>query len=211
MTPNQAASALVIATMAMHEHGIPLMHRVVPMDMPLRLWDHYPLDDVTCPVSGARYFYHLHPEHERGPDEHGHFHLFLPQRAMPAGTAPLRAPAGRVPGASDHVHVAGLSIDRGGLPCSLFTVNRWVTDEWMFGAAAITSRLDRFDLAAAPGDPLVNAWLTAMVALCAREIAEVIEQRDRVIAAEAIDGDDRAFEMLSSLPIDLQALIDRHL
>lgn len=186
------------------------MHRVVPADAPLRQWDHYPPDDAVCAISGARYFYHLHPEGDRDPGEHGHFHLFLPG-AIVTGQHQQSDSAGSVDADShDLVHLVAISIDAAGLPCGLFTVNQWVTGDASVDAATIAQHLHRFSLTAAPGDPLVNAWLTALVQLCADDIVALLHARDRAIAAQGIAGDDRSFEILSAMPLDLQALVDRY-
>lgn len=186
------------------------MHRVVSADAPLRQWDHYPPDDAVCAISGARYFYHLHPEGDRDPGEHGHFHLFLPG-AIVGGPGHRSDTADPIAfGYHDLVHLVAISIDAVGLPCGLFTVNQWVTGDAPVDAATIARKLHRFSLTAAPGDPLVNAWLTALVQLCAEDIVALLHARDRAIAAQGIAGDDRSFEILSAMPLDIQALVDRY-
>jgi len=207
LSPHEAAGALAQATLSMHLSGVPLMRRLLPADAPMRLWDHYPADDIVCPVSGARYFYHAHPPEERGAEEHGHFHLFLPVRAMAAPALPLIAPD-RPAQPGDWVHIAALAVSDAGLPSALFTVNRWVTDEWLYPAHSIISAMDRFDLRRAPGDALVNAWLTAAVALCSPLIAVLLAERDRVLLAHDPLGEDRAYEVISRAPVDLQVLFE---
>jgi hypothetical protein len=202
-----AAAALVSATVDMARSGRPLMRRVVPED-DYKVWDHYPLDDAVDARTGARWFYHAHPPEERDEGEHGHFHLFLDRDAFDdipaiAGPVDADAPDARV------VHIAALSIDLAGVPTRLFTVNRWVTDEWTHSAADILQRLERFDLSAAQdGDALVNRWLTAAVATFAPEIAQVLIERDRVIAgAPPVFFEARDAEILSSVDIDLQRCV----
>lgn len=203
-----AAAALIAATVEMAESGRPLMRRVVPDDGH-RVFEHYPPDDAIDRHNRSRWFYHAHPPEERGDGEHGHFHLFLDRRAfgrLPAIAGPLapRKNDARV------VHIAALTIDLSGLPVSLFTVNRWVTDEWLYGAAQISARLARFDLSGANSDPLVNRWLTAAVATFAPEIAGILCERDRIIAEVAADFfEDRTAEILSSTPIDLMRCVSQ--
>ena len=201
-----AAAELVDATIEIAASGRTLMRRVVPDDG-FRVWDHYPADDAVDGTSGARWFYHAHPPEERGEGEHGHFHLFLDRDLFGAKTA-LAAPIAPAPGDARVVHIAGLTIDLAGLPTQLFTVNRWVTDEWLFSGAEILARLASFDLAAANGDPLVNRWLTAAVAAFEPEIALILAERDRAIAAvPPAFFEDREAEILSAVPIDLQRCV----
>lgn len=207
MSPHQAATTLNHATIAMFASGAPLMRRIVPAGAPMRLWDHYPPQDSVCQRSGARFFYHSHPGENAVAGEHGHLHLFLPRTAMPEGALPLIAPD-RAPGPGDFVHLAGLSIDHHGLPIALFTSNRWATDEWLYPAAAIIAALPQFSLSHAPGDPLVNRWIGAAVALCAPIIAGLLIERDRVLLARDPAGEDRRLAVVSQAPLDLQALLD---
>ncbi len=200
----EAAQHLVSATVEMAQSGLPLMRRVVP-DTDYRIWDNYPPDDAVDRQTGARWFYHAHPPEERDASEHGHFHLFLDRDSFD-GTHARAAPV--APGEADArvVHIAALSIDLNGLPTKLFTVNRWVTDEWLYTADSICERLYSFDLThAVDGDPLVNRWLTAAVATFAPEIEQILAERDAAIAGVADSFfEDRSAEILSTLDIDLQ-------
>lgn len=204
MDRSDAANLLIDASLAMAREGVPLMRRILPAGVPQHLWDHYPEGDAVAP-SGSRYFYHSHPPDERGTDEHGHFHLFLPRRAMPDPEAPWLAAGNAV---HDAVHLVALSVTRSGVPVSAFTTNRWVTDESLFDADAIIAALDRFDVRGAPGDTLVNNWLTAAVALARPVIAGLLQSRDAALAAHDPGGEDRSVEILSSAALDLQALLD---
>lgn len=203
-----AAATLISATVDMAQSGRPLMRRVVPED-DYRVWDHYPPDDAVDARTGARWFYHAHPPEERDHGEHGHFHLFLDRASfdgLPAIAGPVDAdaPDARV------VHIAALSIDLAGLPTRLFTVNRWVTDEWLHRSPQILDRLARFDLSEANGDPLVNRWLTAAVAAFAPEIERILSERDLVIAdATPAFFESRDAEILSSTEIDIQSCVTR--
>lgn len=195
----------------MHQSGIPLMRRVLPPEVEATLWEHYPEQDAISPDSGARYFYHCHPVEERGEGEHGHFHLFLPKRAMKqlnnAKSVPVDLEADR----ADVVHIVALSVSPEGLPIAMFTVNRWVCDEWLFGHSDIMAGIDGFDLTGADGDPLVNSWLTAMVQLAKPMIGALLVERDERLTASNWDGEDRALEVISIAPVDLQALVDPYL
>lgn len=207
MTRDDAASLLIDTTLAMAASGVPLMRRILPADMPQRLWDHYPAQDIVAP-GGSRCFYHSHPPDARGDGEQGHFHLFLPRRAMPGPAAPWLSPTAGVAAEHDAVHLIALSVDRSGIPRSAFTTNRWVTGEWLFDARSIIAAMTRFDLRGAGGDALVNAWLTAAVAIARPLIGDLLTARDVALSLHDPGGEDRSVEILSSAPFDLQALLD---
>lgn len=201
-----AAADLIAATIEIAASGRTLMRRVVPEDG-FRVWDHYPPDDAVDRTTGARWFYHAHPPEERGEGEHGHFHLFLNREAFGDQDA-IAAPAAPAPNDARVVHIAAMAIDFAGLPTQLFTVNRWVTDEWLFSGQEILAELGGFDLTHANGDPLVNRWLTAAVATFEPEIAHILAERDRAIAGvPPAFFEDREAEILSSIPIDLQSCV----
>lgn len=152
-------------------------------------WDHYPPGDVFDPATGAQWFYHCHPA-EEGVVEHGHFHCFL----RPDG------PDGPI-----H-HLAAIGVDAYGKILRLFTVNQWVVaDDWLDAEATI-ALLPRFDVQMPRPSYLVNRWLTAIFAAYDDEIAELIRERDRVIAAHQPPTDvpvreDRALEVTSELAL----------
>lgn len=129
-------------------------------------WDHYPAGDVFDPASNAQWFYHCHPA-EAGAVEHGHFHCFL----RPEG-----------PGGPIH-HLAAIGVDGQGQLLRLFTVNQWVVgDDWADAETSI-ALLPRFDMQMPRPSYLVNRWLTAIFAAYHDEIAHLIRERDRVLAA----------------------------
>jgi hypothetical protein len=203
----QAAQALIEATLAVARTGQPLMLRVAPEDRQFVVWSHYPPDDAIDRESGARWFYHAHPPGERGAGEHGHFHLFFDKARMDTrGAAPLAAPLGGASSGADVVHIAAIAIATNGIPSELITVNRWVTDEWLYPAGEVMAELDAFDLSAATGDPLVNTWLTTALRFYRPEIAAALVARDQAIA-DWPDGaagfEDRAREVLSRTSIDI--------
>lgn len=196
-------AALFDLTGQMASQGVPLISRVVPPDAEFRQWDHYPEGDAISPSTKARWFYHAHPPDQREPGEHGHFHLFLPCSAFD-GIEALASPGpknkrGKTP--SKVVHFAALAFNTAGLPTHWFTVNRWVTNEYLMPAEAIVERLNLFDVSDAPGDALVNQWITAAVALYRSEIAELLRQRDIGLFDNAYEDRDR--EILSSAVFEL--------
>jgi hypothetical protein len=150
------------------------------------LMQHYPAGDVYDPASGAQYYYHCHaPDSAR--DEHGHFHCFL----RPDGAE----------GPIHHLIAAG--IDRSGRLARLFTVNRWVTGDAWLPAEDLLSLLPRFDVQLATPDYLANRWLTAVLAFYRDDIADLLRERDRVVAFRATGRgmdevlEDRSLEYLS--------------
>ncbi len=208
MSAADFALSLVDATVAMHESGMPLMRRLIPAGEEVLIWDHYPPDDAVAPRTKSRYFYHCHPPAERSGGEHGHFHFFLPKSAFARQGKCQSAPIDLAETRADVVHIAALSIDSDGLPLALFTVNRWVTDEWLYRASAIAAVLDRFDLTGAPGDRLVNQWLTAIIGLARPLIIDLLYERDALLEAANWPGEDRTVEITSRAPLDLQAQVD---
>ena len=148
-------------------------------------WDHYPQGDVFDPASNAQWFYHCHPA-EEGALEHGHFHCFL----RPEG-----------PGGPIH-HLAAIGVDGQGRLLRLFTVNQWVVgDDWADADSTI-ALLQRFDMQMPRPSYLVNRWLTAIFVAYQAEIAELIRQRDLILAAHrppegVAVRDDRGLEVTS--------------
>lgn len=132
----------------------------------IEAWEHYPPGDVFDPASNAQWFYHCHPADE-GSAEHGHFHCFL----RPEG------PEGPI-----H-HLVAIGVDAHGRLLRLFTVNQWVVgDDWA-DAEATLALVDRFDMQMPSPSYLVNRWLTAIFVAYESEIAALIRERDRVLAA----------------------------
>ena len=103
-------------------------------------WGHYPSDDAYDADSGYRWYYHAHPDAQRG-DEHGHFHVFA--RAATAG----------------YTHLVGLSVSAAGLPLRAFTTNPWVTNEVYAPAGRVLRRLQQFSMRKPAALVLVHRWL----------------------------------------------------
>lgn len=195
------------ATAALFSTGLPLMARVLPTTGPVDAWAHYPPGDVVNGPLQARWFYHSHNPGDRVAAEHGHFHLFVGRRAFSRRVQPLIAPpAGRRPRPA-LVHIAGLAIDRRGVPLAWLAPNRWVTDEWLYPAAAIVALIPRLSFDGPQGDPLVNRWLAEMLRASQRPIAAMLERRDHGLIHLDPSGEDRAIEIVAQAGIDLDALI----
>lgn len=162
---------------------------------------HYPGGDVYDGASHAQFYFHTHRV-----GEVGHVHLFLRPRGMPAGLAPL-APTGE-PDAPCHLIAVGLGAD--GWPDTLFTTNRWVTGEDWYAAAAVVAMLPRFRMDGSGAAGAVAAWLSALLAVVAPLVEDLVGERDAVVAAWARSHpgfalDDRDLEVPSSCPLDLGA------
>jgi len=181
-------------------------------------WDHYPKGDVYDAATHAQYYYHAHPEHER-PGEHGHFHTFLRLAGMPRGLK--RVPVqGRAPAASSAAaggpadgalsHLVAIGMDRFGRPVSLFTTNRWVTDETWYRAEDAIRMLDFFEIDLAHPSWAVNRWISAMIPLFRPQIEWLIKRRDDAVAAwhkKKPRGDvyeDRGLNITSEMAIDIE-------
>lgn len=159
----------------------------------IQSWTHYPPGDVFDAETGAQWYYHCHLPVEGAP-EHGHFHCFL-----------------RPDGAQGPIHhLVAVGVDPYGRLLRLFTVNQWVVDDTWLDAEATIALLPRFDVDVARPSYLVNRWLTSILDLYRDEIAGLIRERDRVIAAhrpaEGVAARaDRALEVTSELAVDLLA------
>jgi hypothetical protein len=147
-------------------------------------WNHYPDGDVYDPETGGQFYYHAHPADERI-GEHGHFHTFLRPAGMPDGVRPAPVPDLSLPEDENDAlsHLAGISMDSYGKAICLFTVNRWVTGEVWYAAEDVIRMLDRFEITHTQPSWPVNRWLSALMRLYRMEIAQLLRDRDAVIAA----------------------------
>ena len=195
-------AVLIDLSKAMAMEGRTLIERVLPRPPETYTqYTHYPEGDAIDPDSGARWFYHAHAPEERGENEHGHFHLFLPLSAF-GEEAPLAEPQKK--GAAKVVHVAALCFDTDGLPTHWIATNQWVTEEYLFPAEAIIARLEQMVMVKAGEDkgiPLVGQWLTLALAIARADIAALLQERD--IALSKTDPRDRKAEILVQKPFAL--------
>jgi hypothetical protein len=211
MSPSHSiidSEALWQATLAIHRSGIPLMSRILPDQGELKSWQHYPPRDVVNGIWRARWFYHCHNPDDRTGGEHGHFHFFLGRPAFSRRVRPLAVPPqGRKPRPSI-VHIAALSIDFDGLPVSWFVTDRWVTDEWLYPAQAISEKLGQISFSGDDGDRLVNDWLGAMIRASRTTIGALLAERDRILALRDPSGEAREIEIVAQEPIDFDLLLN---
>jgi len=208
MTPVQAAHAVIETITAMAQEQKPLMLRVVPEDG-ATFWTHYPKNDARDEFCKSRWYYHVHAPGSRDANEHGHFHLFLHRTQLPEGLEPKVWPPQGEDARAHVTHLITLSIDTNGIPRSWFTVNRFVTNEFLYPADVMIEHLPDFDVDHTKEDDLVNRFVTAMVALYREEIAELLRERDirheQLVAEFGDDAYNKAsgVEVLSQIPIDL--------
>jgi len=167
--------------------------------------DHYPPGDVFDPTSFSQYYYHAHRN-----NEHGHFHTFI-RGDRTAAIQPLdQSHMDYMDEREDTVcHLIAISMDNAGIPCGLFTTNRWVTAENWFKDTDAIAMLESFEMDLVPPSWPVNIWITGMVRLFRPQIIDLIHQRDEVLAdwrAAHPDGDtfeDRGIGILSEMPISI--------
>jgi hypothetical protein len=211
MTPVQAAHTVIETITQMAQEQRPLMLRVVPQDE-VNFWKHYPPKDARDKFCRSRWYYHVHAAGSRDEDEHGHFHLFLHRTQLPEGLEPKVWPPQREDAKAHVTHLVGLSIDKIGIPRAWFTVNRFVTNEFLFPADVMIDHLADFNVDHTAEDACVNRFVTAMVALYREEIAQLLRERDQRQAELVAEfGEEAAYEkaskveVLSQVPIDLDA------
>jgi len=200
---SEAIDTLFALTGQIAKEGVSLVPRVVAADAPFVQYQHYPKGDTIAPGNKSRWFYHAHKPEQREEGEHGHFHMFLPLDLF-NGIEPQKAPPPKNPKGNKTakvVHFAALSFGIDGMPLSWFTTNYWVTYEYFMSAKSIAKRLKHFDMRGAPGDPLVNGWLTAAVQAFHDPIIELLHERDAALT----DGGylDKNREIMSRTSFDI--------
>ena len=183
--------------------GLNIVGEVLRGQGPFYELDHYPKDDVFDATTASQYYYHAHRSDH---PEHGHFHLFLRDAAIPEQAVPVLGPTGK----DRLVHLVAISMDAWGFPTGLFAVNRWVTDESWLPAGQVIAALDRFDMDHAYPSWPVNRWITAMVRCFRPQIEALLRHRDQVVAAwsglpfRAV-LEDRSLEITGSVPVDVES------
>ncbi|MDX1704014.1 MAG: hypothetical protein R3235_06965 [Altererythrobacter ishigakiensis] len=213
MNATDAAHTVIETITQMAQEQRPLMLRVLPDGGDSHFWKHYPKGDARDAKTRSRWYYHVHAPGSRDEGEHGHFHLFLHRTQLPKGLEPKVWPPQGEDCKAHVTHLVGLSIDTVGIPRAWFTVNRFVTNEFLFPADVMIEHLPDFNVDETKEDDLVNRFVTAMVALYREEIAELLRQRDarhaELVAKHGEKGYEKesGVEVLSQIPIDLDAKI----
>jgi hypothetical protein len=153
-----------------------LIGEVLRGEGPFEELKHYPSGRV---IDGhSEYFYHSHRL-----EEHGHFHTFLVQPAMPRGVRPIETKASQPWPQGDlaFTHLVAIRMDERGLPTALFTTNRWVTGEAWYRASDLCRALSAFEIDHASPSWVSNRWCTAMIRLFRPQIEQLLYQRDEAI------------------------------
>jgi len=172
-------------------------------------FDHYPSGDVYDGETHSQYYYHSHRP-EGG--EHGHFHTFLRAKGMKKGLKPIKYKGeATIPKGKDALaHLIAIAMNKPGQPISLFSVNRWVTDESWYTAQDTIAMLDDFKMDHTFPCLAVNQWITSMVILFRPQIEVLLIERDKTVknwAALHMGKDvyeDRDLEVTSFLLINTQ-------
>jgi len=164
---------------------------------------HYPARDVRDAVAGTSFYYHAHLSRRRPEQEHGHFHLFVHDRAPVAAGKPA------------FFHLAGLSLDARGEPLRWFTTNRWVTGERWYDADTVLAALPNFTLEARGRRAPLARWLTAMVQLYTPQLRSLVQRRDEVIRRRLARQDaeslfeDRRLDVVTECAVSLPRTLAR--
>jgi hypothetical protein len=174
-------------------------------------WDHYPKGDVYDPETHGQYYYHAHASDQRFSGEHGHFHTFLRPRGMPEGVTPAQVADFTPPKDPNDAlsHLIAISMDKGGFPFRLFTVNRWVTGETWYSADDVIAMLDQFDIDHTKPSWPVNIWVGGLIRLFRPQIETLIRKRDQTVADWQAQHDsenvyeDRDLEVTSYVDISI--------
>ena len=168
VTRQNAARAALDRQLLLAQKGRSLLHPFIGRCRRFELWQHYPRHDAIDESGRWQFYFHAHDPaengHARQAQEHGHIHLF---RRSPDGTLS---------------HLAGLSLDKRGLPLAWFAPNQWVTGERWMDAQALTHDLQAIDLRLR--GPLAGAarWLADMVCFYADTLHLMLQERDEALA-----------------------------
>ncbi len=176
-------------------------------------FDHYPSGDVYDDEFHAQYYYHSHRP-ESG--EHGHFHTFIRAKGMPNSVKPIEytGKAKRPTGKDAICHLIAISMDKPGQPMSMFTTNRWVTDETYYMSDEVIRLLDYFKIDHTFPCLATNQWITAMLVLFRPQIMALVKERDVIMKTRAASHpgvdiyEDRDLDLITSLPINIDEQIE---
>lgn len=174
-----------------------------------RQWRHYPEDDAIDQGSGFQWFYHSHsPEDRPGVSEHGHIHLFArrklwSRRLRSAHEIEFACLADDPTRQVSTRHLITIGLDAKGIPISLFTVNSWVTGDFMLSASNTALLLEQMTLDT--GNEDVDVVIECVVRLYQNEIRDLLVRRDALLYQKRAPGllRDESFEMLSELAINV--------
>ena len=174
----RAAGTLIACLRTFVQAGqVPLAVAIEDSTAP-QTWQHY--QPVAASALDGRsgklhYYYHAHASPGAALGEHGHFHLFAQLGKDAAGVA-------------RYTHLVAIGADARGMPCRLFTTNRWVTNETWMPAKRMLALVEK--MAAAPGsaDDVMERWLRAQLGVFAPQIAKLLRHRDLRMNARQRSG-----------------------
>lgn len=210
----EAGEAVLECYRVMKKGGINIVGECLKGQGTFYEFDHFPSGDVYDEETHAQYYYHSH----RGlAGEHGHFHTFLRQGAIPENIRPVPYEGEtKWPEGSDAVcHLVAISMDVYGFPIGLFCTNRWVTDEVWYSGVDVIAMLDRFEIDHAYPSWPVNLWMNAMFRLFRPEIEALIRHRDAAIEAWKVAHpgvdvfEDRELEVTGQLRISVKERLEQ--
>lgn len=180
-------------------------------------WQHYPENDAIDAPRRYQWFYHSHdPEDRPVAEEHGHFHLFVRPEGLngeideQAESQFLQRLRCRRRQAKTR-HLLAIGINSVGLPISLFTVNRWVTDDLPLTGNTTLELLRALRLST--GHAAIDTVLESVIALHRPQIRRLLAHRDAAWFARAARGpgalEDRALKVPSVFSLDLDRRLSR--
>lgn len=196
---HRAAGALIDCLRSFVQLGkVPLAVAVEQSAAP-QTWQHYKPAAANA-LDGRRgalhYYYHAHASPGATSDEHGHFHLF----------AQLGNDA---TGVSRYTHLAAIGVDARGMPCRLFTTNRWVTNETWLPANRVLALSEKIAAVPAAANDDIERWLRALLGVFAPQMAKLLCHRDRRMNVRQRSGrrpglfEDRRMYVISQCPVSV--------
>lgn len=208
----QSAMAMLQAQQHINEQYGGILHLLQADAEKFISMHHYPKGDRIDYETGSQYFYHCHREDE-ATDEHGHFHTFMRKSHIAKRRKRYTCPDGTVYEHGPMTHLAAVSLNRHGQLCRIFTVNRWVTKELLYGHEDLAHFLKKYrveQIEHAPEFKPLDQWLSAALHLFTPQIVWLQQQRDQQykLLSKGYKGEnlyiDRDIEELSSLPVSLE-------
>ena len=129
--------------------------------------------DVTDIQGHFHWFYHRHDAEDKKENQTGggHFHLFATPKFF------------RDTLSAQYTHLIAIELDRDGDLGSFFVPNIWVTDEKPRPSEHLKSACQKFDARLGTPSHLVSIWLAALMRTFLGDILNLLEQRDRFLAA----------------------------
>ena len=197
---HRAAAALIDCLRTFTQVGqVPLALVLGKIKAPPKTWQHYQ-SPAAAALDGQPdkfyYYYHAHASSGATSIEHGHFHLFAQLGDDAAGEA-------------RYTHLVGIGVDARGMPCRLFTTNRWVTGETWMSANRVLARIERIVAQSTPVEDTMERWLRAQLGVFAPQIAKLLHHRDQRMNARQRSGrrpglfEDRRMDVISQCPVSV--------